>query len=76
MATIWVCIIRFNFKKSEENYKQSILYDKNIIAYYNLGNLYQDQNDLFNAEKIISQTSSKPNMLQALKTLFIIDLIN
>ena len=43
-----------NFKLSEENYNESILYDKkNIIAHYNLGNLYKDKNDLLKCRKIL-----------------------
>ena len=63
-----------NYKMSEESYKKSILIDKkNIIAYYNLGNLYKDQDDLINAEKYYkSVIDLKPDMLHAYKNLFFI----
>ena len=63
-----------NFKISEKNYKKSILIDnKNIIPYYNLGNLYRDQNDLSNAEKYYKLALNlKSDMIQIYKNLFFI----
>ena len=62
-----------NFELSETNYNKSISLDKkNIVAYFNLGNLYKDKNDLINAEKYYNfALDLKPDMLQVYKNLFL-----
>jgi tetratricopeptide (TPR) repeat protein len=58
----------------KKNYLQSILFNKdNLLALFNLGNLYSDNDNLENAEKYYKQLIDlKPNMEEAYRNLFFI----